>query len=83
MHVNTPSTLPVTLLSGFLDAVKTTVLSLILSNRQGKKVTVSINDVSAINIDSVVIKNKVSLKGKSFWINHSAPFPEWRDESVA
>jgi len=48
-------------LSGFLGAGKTTILSHILNNRENKKVAVIVNDMSEINIDSEILRSEVSL----------------------
>merc|ERR1719271_547547 len=46
---------PVTILTGFLGAGKTTLVRHILQNREGLKVGVVVNDVAEANIDSEVL----------------------------
>ncbi|MBQ0051767.1 MAG: GTP-binding protein [Treponema sp.] len=56
---------PITLLCGYLGAGKTTLMNQVLTNQQGYKVAVIVNDIGEVNVDAKLIADGAKITDTS------------------
>lgn len=74
------SMLPITLIGGFLGAGKTTLLNSLLTQGDGRRLAVLVNDFGALNIDAKLI---VNVEGQKMELANGCICCDIRDDLVA
>ena len=80
--VESSKPIPLTILSGFLGVGKTTVLSHLLSNKEGARIGVIVNDVAAVNIDAKLVATGGSDARDGGSVGSGDASSPWADDMV-